>query len=218
MVERIDKKIGRKGELTAYVGPMFGGKTASLIDRVDEESYSDHNWIVVKPSIDTRYDQEHLVTHSGRRLEAYNINSDCPEDIIHLINTLREQGTHVDGVGIDEVQFFKLGEPNVTVEVVEKLLESGLSVAVAGLPTDFADRGFGAVPVLMAKAEDLQQRTARCQYHPDNNGGKRCGARATKTQRIINGQPAHENDSVVLIGGHDSYEARCFQHHEVKRD
>ncbi len=217
LTDRIDKQIGRRGEAVAFTGPMFAHKTGSLIDYVEAESYADRHTIVVKPSIDTRYDLDNLVTHSGRKLEAYNVNSDCPEDIITLINSVRSTGQSVELVAVDEIQFFALKEWQRTVEVVQHILESGISVAVAGLPTDFANRGFGAVPELMARADYLEQKTAKCQYRPDDNGGKRCGHRATKTQRIINDEPAYEDDPVVLIGGQDSYEARCFEHYDLRR-
>jgi len=218
MVDRVEQRIGSRGELVVFSGPMFARKTGSLIDHVEAESFADKEYIVVKPSVDTRYSLNDLVTHSGRKLEAYSVNTDCPEDIISLINSLREQGQTVDGIAIDEAQFFSRKEPERTIEVIEKILESGISVAAAGLPADFANRGFGAMPELMAKSDYLEQRTAKCQFRPDNNGGKRCGVRATKTQRIINGMPAHINDPVVLIGGKESYEVRCHNHWAIRRD
>ena len=44
-----------------------------------------------------------------------------------------------------------------------------------------------------------------------------CGTEANRTQRLINGQPAKFSDSIVQIGDCESYEARCRQHHQVKK-
>ena len=42
---------------------------------------------------------------------------------------------------------------------------------------------------------------------------------ATRTQRIINGKPAYEDDPIILVGATESYEPRCRKCHEVlKRD
>jgi len=84
---------------------------------------------------------------------------------------------------------------------------------VAGLPTDFRDEPFGAMPFLIAKADHPIARTAYCKYllTPDVY----CSLPATKTQRIVDGKPASYFDPVVVVGAADLYEARCRKHHEV---
>jgi thymidine kinase len=42
-----------------------------------------------------------------------------------------------------------------------------------------------------------------------------CGEEASRTQRLVNGKPAHYHDPVVIIGASELYEARCRTHHEV---
>jgi thymidine kinase len=42
-----------------------------------------------------------------------------------------------------------------------------------------------------------------------------CGQAATRTQRLIDGQPALYTDPVILVGAREVYEARCREHHEV---
>jgi len=44
-----------------------------------------------------------------------------------------------------------------------------------------------------------------------------CGAPATRTQRLINDEPANYEDPVILVGASESYQARCRKHHEVPR-
>ncbi len=56
------------------------------------------------------------------------------------------------------------------------------------------------MPELMAMADKLDKLTAIC---------VKCGAEATKTQRLINGKPASFDSPTILVGAQDSYEARC---------
>ena len=78
-----------------------------------------------KPAIDDRYHKEKVVSHDGNELEAINISTS--RDI------LLQDLSHVDVIGIDEIQFFD----KEIVNIVEKLAENGHRVVVAGLDMDF---------------------------------------------------------------------------------
>jgi thymidine kinase len=58
----------------------------------------------------------------------------------------------------------------------------------------------------VARAENVQKLQAICVV---------CGGPASRTQRIINGQPAAYDDPVILVGAEEAYEARCRGCHEV---
>jgi thymidine kinase len=45
-----------------------------------------------------------------------------------------------------------------------------------------------------------------------------CGEPATRTQRLLDGKPAHYNEPVVVVGASEMYEARCRAHHQVPRN
>ena len=59
---------------------------------------------------------------------------------------------------------------------------------------------------LICIAEIVTKLTAIC---------VKCGASATRTQRIINGIPADYDSPVVVLGALESYEPRCRFCHEV---
>jgi thymidine kinase len=76
------------------------------------------------------------------------------------------------------------------------------------LDLDFKGEPFGPMPLLMAQAEMVEKLQAICMV---------CGGPATRTQRLIDGRPAHYDDPIIMVGANEVYEARCRQHHEVPR-
>ncbi|MGQ0453018.1 thymidine kinase, partial [Bacillus sp. SS-TM] len=108
----------------------------------------------------------------------------------------------LDVIAIDEVQFFD-GD---IVEVVQVLANRGYRVIVAGLDQDFRGLPFGQVPQLMAIAEHVTKLQAVCSV---------CGSPASRTQRLIDGEPAAFDDPIILVGASESYEPRCRHCHAV---
>ena len=44
----------------------------------------------------------------------------------------------------------------------------------------------------------------------------KCGREnATRTQRLIDGKPADKNSPLIMIGGDETYEARCIKCYEL---
>lgn len=184
------------GWIEIIVGPMYSGKSEELIRRIRRAQIARQKIQVFKPAIDDRYSIEEVVSHSGDKIKAYNISSSSD------IHKYLEEDTKV--VAVDEVQFLDEGIVNVCRELADK----GLRVIAAGLDMDFRGEPFGPTPRLLAIAEFVDKLTAIC---------VKCGAPATRTQRLINGKPANYSDPTILVGAQESYEARCRQHHEVPR-
>ncbi len=185
------------GVLEVVCGSMFSGKTDELIRRLRRATIARQKVQVFKPAIDHRYGLAKVTSHAGSEYEALPINSSAD-----LLANL-EAGTTV--VGVDEAQFFDAG----IVDVVQSLADRGLRVIVAGLDTDFRGEPFGSMPILMAEAERVDKLQAICMV---------CGEPASRTQRLVNGEPAHYHDPVVIVGAAEMYEARCRFHHIVPRD
>ena len=184
----------REGWIEVICGCMFAGKTEELIRRINVLSYARKNILVFKPQIDNRYSTTEIASHAGSKVTCIVINE--AKEILNHVNY------DTDVVAIDEVQFFD----EDVVDICEYLADSGLRVMVAGLDKDFRGEPFGVLPDLLTRAEFVTKLTAVC---------AKCGAPATRTQRIINGKPASFNDPIVLVGAKEAYEPRCRHCHEI---
>lgn len=184
----------REGWIEVICGCMFAGKTEELIRRINVLSYARKNILVFKPKIDDRYSTTEIASHAGSKVPCIVISE--AKKILDHVNY------DTDVVAIDEVQFFD----EDVVDICEYLADSGLRVMVAGLDKDFRGEPFGVLPDLLTRAEFVTKLTAVC---------AKCGAPATRTQRIINGKPASFNDPIVLVGAKEAYEPRCRHCHEI---
>ncbi len=188
------KKKHRNGHIEIITGPMYAGKTEELIRRIRRAEYAKERIIVFKPAIDNRYAEGEVVSHNNSRTTSINIAK--ASDILRYVDE------KTDLVAIDEVQFFD----DEIVPIIESLASQGIRVIASGLDTNFRDEPFGPIPTLLAIAEEVDKLTAVCVI---------CHRDATKTQRIVNGLPANYDDPEILVGAHESYEARCRHCHEV---
>lgn len=182
------------GWIELIVGSMFSGKTEELIRRVRRAEIARQRVQVFKPHIDTRYHEMAVASHSGVQFDA------VPVENAQAITAQLRPDTTV--VAIDEIQFFDWE----IADVVASLANRGVRVIAAGLDTDFRGEPFGPLPLLMAQAEMVDKLSAIC---------VKCGAPASRTQRLINGEPARYDDPIILVGADECYEARCRHCHQV---
>src|SRR5258708_2920611 len=181
---------------------MFSGKTGELLRLVDRSEHAEMDVQLFKPNLDNRWGKiESIASHNGHEHEAIPVA--CSAEILRLLKSSTKM------IAIDEIQFFDKD----ILSVVEILVERGIEIVFAGLPLDFRGEPFGEMPYLLVKAGNIISLSAICKYK--ENGGKICGGEATRTQRLINGQPANYTDPIVLIGAAEAYTARCINHHEV---
>ncbi|MGE5592788.1 MAG: thymidine kinase [Betaproteobacteria bacterium] len=176
---------------------MFSGKTEELIRRVKRARIAGLEVQVYKPAIDDRYSTREVSSHSGGRIDAILVANAAE------VLQMSARGEAVDMVAIDETQFFD----EAIVRVCDALASSGVRVVVAGLDTDFRGEPFINVAKIMAIADQVTKLDAVCEV---------CGAPATRSQRLINGMPAHFDDPIVLVGAKESYQARCRRCHVVR--
>lgn len=171
----------KRGWIEVICGSMFSGKTEELIRRMKRAKFAKQNVEIFKPEVDTRYDNEKVVSHDANEIHSTPVPSSS--NIILLAN-------NVDVVGIDEAQFFDEG----LVNVCNQLAASGVRVIVAGLDMDFKGKPFGPMPGIMACAEYVTKVHAIC---------VKCGELANQSHRISS------EEKLVHLGEIDAYEPLC---------
>jgi len=187
----------QNGSVEVIVGSMFCGKTEEMIRRLRRATIAKQKVQIFKPAIDKRYDSVKVVSHNGSALDA------VPIDKAADIQEKLADDTTV--AAIDEAQFLD----DQIIPLVNELADKGIRVIISGLDLDFRAEPFGPIPALIAQAERVDKLYAICVA---------CGGNASRTQRLVNGEPAHYNDPVVIVGAEEMYEARCRRCHEVPRD
>jgi thymidine kinase len=185
------------GWIEVVCGVMFSGKSEELIRRVRRAIIAKRSVQVFKSHLDERYAGIYRISsHDGRSVEAVPVDSAA--QIAHRM----EPRTQV--LAIDEAQFLDDG----IVPLATTLAGRGVRVIVAGTDTDFRGEPFGPMPHLLAVAEVVDKLHAICVV---------CGNPASRNQRLIEGRPARYDSPIIMVGGEESYEARCRGCHEVPR-
>lgn len=177
--------------ITLIIGPMFSGKTTELIRLVDRKNIAGKKCIVIKHSIDTRYDSDserHITTHnqySYKSVDVISVSSiteDLVRELIHTKNV----------VAIEEGQFF----PELC-QWCNIMANNGIDVIVSALDGDYKQEMFGEGEIgkLIPHSEVVIKLSAICM---------RCrNADAHYTIRTIDG------NEQILVGGNDIYQSVC---------
>jgi thymidine kinase len=185
------------GWMEVIAGSMFSGKTEELLRRVRRATIARKRVQVFKSHLDDRY-----AGRGSRRPTVRRTFDATPVDSSSQIMLRLDPMAQV--IAIDEVQFLDAA----IVNVVSALANRGRRVIMAGIDTDFRGEPFGPMPQLMAVAEVVDKLHAICVL---------CGSPASRTQRLLEGKPAHYDSPTIMVGAADSYEARCRACHAVPR-
>lgn len=171
----------RRGWIEVICGSMFSGKTEELIRRLKRAKIARQKVQIFKPLIDTRYDENNVVSHDANAIMSTPVAS-ASEALLLAVD--------VDVVGIDEAQFFDAELPSACLQMAN----NGIRVIIAGLDMDYLGQPFGVMPTLMSLAEYVTKVHAIC---------IRCGELAHFSHRTI------QNEKLVVLGETDSYEPLC---------
>lgn len=165
-------------------GPMFSGKTTEMIRRVQRAKIAKQPTVVLKPVIDVRSGPDETTTHDFKKINAKPVKAADLDTVRSLIGNAKV-------VGVDEIQFF----PSEMISTISVLSSEGIRVIVSGLDMDSNGTEFSNTAVLCARAVKVDKLAAICM---------KCGKDATMSFRL---RPSEE---IVMVGGKESYEARCY--------
>lgn len=170
------------GSIEVICGSMFSGKTEELIRRINRVKIARRKIMIFKPTIDTRYSANDIVSHSQNSTEAIPVK--------HSSQIAEMVTDDTEVVAIDEAQFFDEG----IVDVANQLVDKGKRIIFAGLDMDYMRNPFGPMPQLLAIADDVYKCRAIC---------VKCGHLANFSYRIADG------DQQVMIGEKHEYMPLC---------
>jgi len=179
---------GQNPTLTVFVGPMFSSKTTKLLLSLERAKYQGKRIMAFKPSIDVRYSEAEVVSHSGWKHPATLVKEG--PDILGAL-AAAEQTPEV--VAVDEA-FMIPGVAGVLIY----LYQLGIDVVVSTLDLSYLGKPFAEVEKLMAWATHVEKCAAVC---------TECGRDAYYThKKQLDGEE-------IQVGGSELYEPRCFRHH-----
>lgn len=168
---------------------MFSGKTEELIRRLRRAQFARQTVEIFKPSLDTRYAEESIVSHD---------QNEIPCSPVENSGNILLMSADIDVVGIDEAQFFDDGLP----AVCNQLANQGVRVIVAGLDMDYRGKPFGPMPALCSIADDVTKVHAIC---------VECGRLAMYSHRLV------KNEKLVLLGEKEEYQPLCRHCYNLKK-
>lgn len=178
------------GSIEVICGSMFSGKTEELIRRVKRARIAKVEVEIFSPAADIRYDKQAVVSHNANSVPSKSVTKAA--EILHLAD-------HIQVIGVDEAQFFDDELP----QIAQTLANKGVRVIIAGLDMDFKGRPFGTMPQLMAIADAVTKLHAVCM---------KCGGQAMYSYRLV------PNESQILLGEKETYEARCRECYHLDGD
>lgn len=178
-----------KGMIEIITGPMFSGKSDELLKRIKKIKYVGIPILIIKPSFDSRFSDEEIVSRTGAKMEAHSF-----KDTKEIKQYLENNKNKYKAIAIDEVHFFDKD----IVNLVDELANEGFLIILSGLDQDYLRRPFGVMPKLLSIAENIDKLQAIC---------LKCKNIATCTYRKNN------SEKLKLLGDVDEYEARCRQCH-----
>lgn len=172
------------------VGPMFAGKTTTLLKRMKSESSNGRSVAIIKSNKDNRYGLDSIVTHDGEKLPCL--------PLADLLSVREKLGAEVydklEVIGIDEAQFFD----DLYDFCCKAADHDGKTVIIAGLDGDYLRRSFGSVLDVIPIADSVTKLNARCEV---------CGKRAFFTLRKT------DETKTELIAGAEVYMPVCRNHY-----
>ena len=185
-------------ELHLIFGPMFAGKTTTLINKANEinKILNKDEILIINHSSDIRYSENTFITsHDNIKIPCiamsslsniFDFNSDYNSD--YNISNIKY-------IFINEGQFF----PDLFDVIKQLMFKYKIIIYICGLDGDYRQEPFPKCKILdlIPFSSSVIKLNAMCSY---------CKNKAPFTKRIIN------STDIVLIGGAESYQPVCIEH------
>ena len=175
-------------------GTMNSSKSANLIMVAHNYTSQNKKILVIKPSIDTRFDKNKVVSRTGMEVDVdYIINADtCIKNVIE---------DDIKCILVDEAQFLTSGN-------VEELKDISLKIPVIayGLKTDYMSKLFEGSKRLIELADSIEEIKTIC-ASPD------CNRKATINAKFVvkdNVKHIVYSGQQIDLGAEEKYVAMCY--------
>lgn len=174
-------------------GTMASSKSAQALMCQFNYEQKGMKVLLVKPSMDTRDDEEERMVRSriGLKAKCYTISP--TESFIDLFDRVSADAKY-ECIIVDEAQFCTEAQINQLKQLTQKV-----TVLCYGLLLDFRCQLFEGSKRLVELADSLQEIKSVC----------RCGRKSSVNARFVNGKCV-DDGPVVFIGGDESYESMCY--------
>ena len=125
--------------LDIIIGPMFAGKSCELIRRIRILKVLQKNYLVVKPSIDNRYEE----SNSGSHIISHNYDKEHCIVLQHMNDIFDKlnNNTNINTIFVDEGKFFD----DLKEAVIRLVEEYHINVVITGLDGDSNRNKFGQI-------------------------------------------------------------------------
>ncbi|MBI2595867.1 hypothetical protein HYW46_04005 [Candidatus Daviesbacteria bacterium] len=199
------------GTIEVAVGPMFADKTGWLGIKVAKHLHFKNPALIVTHILEAkRAGVKTLKSRNGLLLPCENASSADEIYNLMLARKIFDRTSKPRTLAIDEMQFFDTKLALLAVEAQR----NGIRVFAAGLDQYFNEEFCPTSAAMMAVATSIEKLASGCDV---------CGLdSATRTQMLIDGQPAPYNSPKVAVGDKNplknskvTYGARCLNHHIV---
>jgi thymidine kinase len=177
--------------LQLIIGPMFSGKSSELINEIRKLKVINSKYIVIKPSIDNRYQNNKIVSH----------NKESEECIVtdDLNNIDDSQILEFNTIIIDEGQFFK----NLKNRILYWLESLNKNIIIGGLDGDYKRNPIGEILDLIPYCDNLKKINSLCIYCSNGTPG------------LFSYRLSDEKNQ-ILVGSNDKYIPLCRLHYLEK--
>ena len=171
-------------------GAMNSGKTAALLQVAHNYEEKGMKVVVIKSTIDTKGDNK-VTSRLGIEREVDVMLAPNEGIMEHMVNK------RPDAIIVDEAQFLSVDQVDELYAITKTY---GVPVLAYGLRCDFQMKGFPGASRLLELADDIEELKTIC----------RCGKKATKNIRLIDGEPTFEGSQVAIDGtANITYDSVC---------